>query len=94
MRVEWLKLALDDFDETVEYIAERNPAAARRIAATIWREAKALGNHPELGRIGRVPGTRELSIRNTEYLIAYRIRGEVVQILRLLHAARRWPQRF
>ncbi|MCX7055916.1 MAG: type II toxin-antitoxin system RelE/ParE family toxin [Betaproteobacteria bacterium] len=37
-----------------------------------------LADQPSLGRPGRVPGTRELVVRKTRYIIPYRIRGETV----------------
>ena len=52
-----------------------------------------LADHPGSGRPGRISGTRELAIPNLHYIVAYRIRRERVQILRVLHAARRWPGR-
>ncbi len=47
-----------------------------------------------MGRAGRVPGTRELLIPGTPYIIPYRVRAGAVEILRVFHAARRWPERF
>jgi toxin ParE1/3/4 len=47
-----------------------------------------------MGRPGRVTGTRELVVDGTPYILPYRVRNRVVQILRVLHGARRWPQRF
>jgi len=43
---------------------------------------------------GRVPGTRELVVTGTPYIVAYRVRDETVEILRVFHAARKWPERF
>ena len=53
-----------------------------------------LADQPSLGRPGRVPGTRELVVRLTRYIIPYRIRGETVEILRVFHASRRLPERW
>ncbi len=49
-----------------------------------------LAEHPELGRVGRVGGTRELVVTGTPYLLVYRIRGDELQILRVLHGRRQW----
>jgi len=43
-----------------------------------------------MGRPGRVPETRELVIQ--PYIVAYRVKGGIVQILRVLHSAREWPK--
>jgi toxin ParE1/3/4 len=50
--------------------------------------------NPHMGRPGRVPGTRELVIRRTRYIVPYRVHGETLQILRVYHSARRWPDSF
>ncbi len=47
--------------------------------------------HPEMGRHGRIEGTRELVISRTPYIAAYRITGDTVRILRVLHGAQLWP---
>jgi hypothetical protein len=44
-------------------------------------------------RPGRVANTRELVIRRTPYIVPYRVKGEVVQIITILHSAQRWPDR-
>ena len=59
----------------------------------IHEQVILLARHPRMGRPGRVRGTRELVINRTPYIAAYRVSGDVVTILRLLHGARRWPGR-
>jgi len=77
-----------------ERIAEQNPAAATR---TILRTRSAVGRlarSPQLGRPGRVEGTRELVIARTPYIVPYRVWGDVVQVITILHSAQRRPDRF
>ena len=47
-----------------------------------------------MGRPGRVPGTRELVVPGTRYLVPYRVTGDTLQILRVYHGARNWPEGF
>jgi toxin ParE1/3/4 len=94
MKIRWLASALGDLQEIAQYIAEDNPAAARRTIRTIREAAQHLTQHPEMGRPGRVEGTRELVISGTPYLMAYRVRSRTVEILCVLHGARRWPGQF
>jgi toxin ParE1/3/4 len=47
-----------------------------------------------MGRPGRVPGTRELVIPGTRFIVPYRLQGNTIQVLRVFHGARRWPERF
>lgn len=91
MNLEWLPRALLDFDEIVDYIAEDNPLAAIEQGDEIETQVSLLSANSRLGRPGRVKGTRELVIARTPYIVAYRIKNNAVQILRILHGARLWP---
>ena len=95
MIIVWSPEAIGDLAALRDYIAERNPVAARRIALQIVQAAdQLLSSHPELGRAGRVPGTRELVIPATPYIVPYRVWNNRIEILRVYHGARRWPERF
>ena len=49
---------------------------------------------PRKGHAGRVSGTRELVVTGTPYIVAYRLEATAIQILSILHDARRWPESF
>ncbi len=91
MRVKWLRKALRNLDDEAAYIAIDDPAAARLVAARVLNAVAQLVDQPGLGRPGRVPGTRELVVLKTRYVVPYRVRGETVEILRVFHSARRLP---
>jgi len=91
VRVRWLRDALRNLDEEAEYIARDNPDAAARTVLRISSAVEQLSNHPASGRTGRVPGTCELVVTGTPYIVPYRVRGDAVEILRVFHAARKWP---
>ena len=94
MRVRWLRKALANLDAEAAYIARDNPAAAARVVMAIEEAVRNLTRFPALGRPGRVPGTRELVVPTTPYIIPYRVRNNAVEILRVFHAARKWPRKF
>jgi toxin ParE1/3/4 len=94
MRFDWLPQALADFDEIIDYIAEENPDAAIQQGDEIHSQIASLSGNPKLGRPGRVKGTRELVIVRTPYIAAYRVKNNEIVILRILHGARQWPDRF
>jgi toxin ParE1/3/4 len=95
MNIVWSPEAIEDLASLRAYIAEDNPAAARRIALRIVQVIELmLPDNPQSGRPGRVPGTRELIIPRTPYVVPYRVRGNTLQILRVYHSARRWPDNF
>ena len=91
MRVEWHPLAYTDLDELMTYIATDAPEAAYRIHDEVRRQTGILPSHHDIGRLGRVRGTRELVLVGTPYIAAYRVTRGLVTILRLLHGARQWP---
>lgn len=87
----WLRTALGNLDALARYIARDDPAAARRVVAAIERSVTLLERYPAAGRPGRVDRTRELVVPGTPYIIPYRVHGQTVEILRVFHAARKWP---
>lgn len=90
MKLVWARTANKDRRAIREYIAADNPEAALALDALISEKAGALIDHPGIERDGRVEGTREL-VLHRNYLIVYDIVDETVRVLRVLHAARRWP---
>ncbi|MGO9405037.1 MAG: type II toxin-antitoxin system RelE/ParE family toxin [Terriglobales bacterium] len=94
MRVNWLRAARANLIAVSECIFQDNPDAAARTVAAIVRAVEALEHFPALGRPGRISGTRELVVSGTPYIVPYRVRADVVQLIRVFHAARKWPSRF
>lgn len=89
MRVEWLRTALRNLDEQAEHIGRDDPRAACEVVAAILREVDGLRRFPAIGRPGRVAGTRELVIDNLPYIVPYRVKGDVIEVLRVFHTLRR-----
>jgi len=92
MRVKWLRTALRNLDDEATFIAADDPAAARKVVARVLDAVALLAGQPGIGRPGRVTGTRELVVLKTRYVVPYRVRGEVVEILRVFHTSRRLPK--
>jgi toxin ParE1/3/4 len=91
-RVEWSILAQADRDAIFDYIEADSPQAAIAVDERIHESVNSLVRFPESGRPGRIEGTQELVITRTPYIVAYRIAGDTLRILRVLHGARRWPE--
>ncbi len=85
---------MEDREAIFDYIEADSPRAAVAVDDRIEAQVDRLIDTPEAGRVGRVAGTRELVLNRTPYIAAYRIDGKVVRILRVLHAARQWPDNF
>jgi addiction module RelE/StbE family toxin len=94
MKVVLSPQAREDLREIFLYIAEDNPHAARLVQTRIKERVAELRNNPHIGRPGRVPGTRELVILRTPYLAPYQVTGDTIQILRVYHSSRQWPESF
>jgi toxin ParE1/3/4 len=92
MRLEWSRFAQRDREAIFDYIEADRPHAAVSLDDRIRTQVEQLVKFPEVGRPGRVRGTRELVIDRTPYIVAYCIRGNTVRILRVLHGAQLWPE--
>ena len=91
MRIVWSPSARRDLERVRDYIALHRPLAAAKIAALLVEHVESLCSFPSIGRPGRVPGTRELVVSETPFLIPYRVEDDRVEIIAVLHGARRWP---
>lgn len=74
------------------FIAEDNSPAAAKTAERILDAVERLMDFPASGRPGKLPHTRELVVPGTPFFLPYRVKGEVVEILGVIHGARKWPE--
>jgi plasmid stabilization system protein ParE len=93
MTVVWSPRAISHLASLRDYIAHDRPDAAARIGSILVAAAERLGQFPNLGRPGRVSGTREFVVPGTPYVIPYRLRGDRIEVVAVFHGRRRWPDR-
>lgn len=93
MRVKWLRRALENLDDEATYIAKDSPRMAQDFVRHLHASAARLAEYPDMGRSGRINGTRELVITRFSYVLPYRVRKDAIEILRVFHTARKWPER-
>lgn len=95
LRITMTRLAKLDLDELIVYVGEESPKAALGVASRILARIDLLKEQPDIGRRGRIPGTHELVVGGTRYIVAYRINEarREVQILRILHTSKMWPDK-
>ena len=86
----WGKLATADVDSILDYISDHAPSAPSKVIKTIEDRVSSLRSYPQMGRLGRVEGTRELVIPKS-YVVVYKEDPEEVVILRVLHTKQQWP---
>jgi toxin ParE1/3/4 len=65
--------------------------AARKVALRIYERVSSLPQFPHVGRPGKKNGTRELVIHGLPFLAIYRVGEDLIEIVRILHGAQRWP---
>jgi toxin ParE1/3/4 len=90
VKVSWTEDADRDRTQIYDFIAQDNPDAAARLDQSFSIAARRLAEFPLIGRLGDVPGTRELR-PHENYRMVYDIQDGAIFILALIHAARHWP---
>ncbi len=96
MKIFWTELAVQDLDHIENYIKEDNPIAAIDVVLSIIDTAETLlSEYSRIGRPGRVHGTREMVVPDyPSYIIVYRLLENRLEIIRVFHGARKWPDSF
>lgn len=92
MTVRWTPTAVRDLESLHSFIAQDHAPAASATVDALLTGIEALVRHPEMGRTGRVPGTRELVM--APFVVAYRTFRSTIEVLAIIHGARRWPDSF
>ena len=87
----WLPSASMTRDAQLDYIAQESLTAAINQDAEIEKQVDMLLQYPEMGRPGRIKTTRELVIGRTPFIVAYRVKDDRIEILRVLHGVQQWP---
>jgi toxin ParE1/3/4 len=94
VKIRWTAVAAEDLKSAHEYVSEQSPARADELIERILAAIDVLERYPQMGRPGRVTRTRELVIAGTPFIVVFRLHRDQVQILSILHAARKWPDNF
>jgi toxin ParE1/3/4 len=92
MRLRWTSAAADDLENIANYLFEKTPENAARLIREIHDAPSTLKSFPDRGRAGKKEGTRELVMPSLPYIIVYRVRGDTVHIVRILHSSQDWPR--
>ena len=92
MKIEITPLAEADLDEILRFISRENPVAAIDVVTEILIAIDLLVEQPQMGRPARQRGLREL-VAAKHYVIPYRVRGDVVEVLRVWHGRLNWKSR-
>ncbi len=93
MKIGWTEAALQHLHDAYDYIQMDKPSAAARMADLIQAATEHLRLFPQMGRPSKRPKTRELAIPGTPFILVYRVRDDVLEILALYHGAQNWQER-
>ncbi|MCY9846711.1 type II toxin-antitoxin system RelE/ParE family toxin [Pectobacterium jejuense] len=94
MEIKWLRKAAANLEAEYLDIAQDAPQAARQFVDEVQRVTGLLPQQPAMGRPCRVPGTRELVLMYYFCIISYRVKDNMLQILRVFHTRRRLPSQW
>ena len=94
LKLRWTSLAIKDLDNAYDFIAADRPRAAAVTLGKIEAAIQQLRSFPRMGRTGRIRGTREIVVSGTPFVIAYRPGNEHLDLLAIMHGARKWPDSF
>ena len=91
MKVRWTERAADELSDAYTYIAADNIEAADRLIDRIHAAISLIQTHPQIGKKGEVPGTREFVVTGTSFILIYQVDPQLLWILAVFHGARHRP---
>lgn len=94
MKVVWSRRAMQHLVSLRDFIAKDSEQNAALVVERILDSIDLLQTQPDMGRPGRVLGTRELVVPHTPYIIPYRVRRGRIELIAVFHGRQKWPVRF
>lgn len=91
MKVVWSRRAIRHLVSLRQHIERDSEHSAALVARRILKAIELLETHPEMGRPGRVSGTRELVVADTPYIIPYRVRRGRLELMAVFRGRQKWP---
>ena len=80
MKILWLEQAHGDPRDIRNFIAKRNPTAAKELAAHIRRTRDQIKAYPEMQPEGDIPGMLELVVRKFSWVLVYQLTSSHAEI--------------
>jgi len=91
MQLRWTEEAADDLERIADYLLIHAPGRAPELLRAVYDAPSTLLTFPNRGRPGRREGTRELVLTPLPYIVVYKVLGDVIFVVRILHGAQQWP---
>jgi toxin ParE1/3/4 len=87
MRIAYTRRALSQLASVYEYLSVRSPQAVHTVRGSIRATIARLVHMPMLGKLTDEPGVHVLIEPEYLYRVFYRIDGELVTVIRVLHGS-------
>ncbi len=91
MKIRLANAAMRDLRDARNFIASDDAVAADVVIGRLQKAVDLIGERPAIGRSTPQQKVREWSVPGLPYLIPYRIQDEVIEVLRIWHTTRKWP---
>ena len=88
LRIRWTDEAAADLQHHLDYILERNPRAAARLAERVLATEKLIRDWPEAAPLDEALGVRECWIAGSRLKLIYTIEGDIIEIVAAFHTSR------
>lgn len=85
------KAAFSDLRETTNFYENNQNGLGARFIQSLRASLETLQFNPKIGRYGKVVNTREFVLQEFPFVIVYRIKNKLLEILRVMHQSRRYP---
>ncbi len=91
MQLRWTEEAADDLEHIAGYLLAHTPSRAQDLVRAVYDAPSDLLTFPNRGRQGKKEGTRELVLSPLPYIVVYKVLGDIIFVVRILHGAQKWP---
>lgn len=91
LKIQFTNEALNNLVQITQFYEDKQPGLGSRFVNYIQSKLEILEIHPNIGRIGKVFGTRELILDEFPYICVYRVRKTFIQLLLVYHQSRKYP---
>ncbi len=91
MQLRWTEEAADDLERIADYLLTHAPGRAPELVRAVYDAPSDLLTFPNRGRPGKKEGTRELVLSPLPYIVVYKVHGDIIFVVRILHGAQKWP---
>ncbi len=91
MQLRWTEEAADDLEHIAGYLLTHTPSRAQALVRAVYDAPSDLLTFPNRGRQGKKEGTRELVLSPLPYIVVYKVLGDIIFVVRILHGAQKWP---